>query len=189
MNKTYIDANQLLLDAYELGLQVFDSDFRPDYIVGIWRGGAPVAIAIQELFKYAGVHTDHIAIRTSLYTGINETAERVAVDGHEYLLERVQAGDSILLADDVFDSGRSVAEVVRVLQAGCGSDTLQLRIATPYFKPANNVTELVPDYYLHETDDWLVFPHELHGLTAEEVLRDKPGLGHIRQRVAGLKQG
>lgn len=189
MHKTYIDANQLLLDSYELGLQVLDSDFRPDYIVGIWRGGAPVGIAIQELFEYAGIATDHIAIRTSLYTGINQTMDRVAVDGLEYLLDNAGPDDGVLLADDVFDSGRSVEQVVRQVKKLFGSRAPQLRIATPYFKPANNRTDLVPDYYLHETADWLVFPHELHGLTAEEVRCDKPGLGHIRERLASLHRG
>lgn len=186
INKTYIDANQLLLDSYELALQVLDSDFRPDYIVGVWRGGAPVAIAIHELFEYAGIHTDHIAIRTSLYTGINETNTSVEVEGLAYLVERIKPGQKVLLVDDVFDSGRSVAQVVNDLAKQCQGDTPELRIATPYFKPANNKTELLPDYYMHQSDEWLVFPHELYGLSAAEVLTEKPGLGHIRDRIAAM---
>ncbi len=73
-SKTYIDAQQLLTDSFELGLQILESDFVPDYIVGVWRGCAPVGIAVQELLTYCGVTTDHIAIRTSLYTGVNETS-------------------------------------------------------------------------------------------------------------------
>ena len=38
-----------------------------------------------------------------------------------------------------------------------------------YFKPVRNKTELKPEYFLHETDDWLVFPHELCGLTPDEI--------------------
>ena len=36
-------------------------------------------------------------------------------------------------------------------------------------KPNKNKTNRVPDYYLHETDKWLVFPHELDGLTLDEI--------------------
>ena len=54
-----------------------------------------------------------------------------------------------------------------------------IRIATPWFKPANNQTDLEPDYYLHKSDDWLVFPHELNGLTREEVEANKPRLKAI----------
>jgi uncharacterized protein len=181
--KTYIDAEKLLLDSYELGLQILESDFRPDYIVGVWRGGAPVGIAIQELLKYGGVNSDHIAIRTSHYTGIAETSESVIVHGLHYLIENLNAEDHVLIVDDVFDSGRSIQQVIWDLKEKCRRNAPTFRIATPYFKPSNNKTELVPDYYLFETDAWLVFPHELDGLTAEEVLNDKPGLGHIRDRI------
>jgi hypothetical protein len=33
---------------------------------------------------------------------------------------------------------------------------------------------LVPDFYVRATDHWLVFPHEVHGLTREEILANKP---------------
>ena len=64
--KTYISADQLLDDSYRLGLQILESGFRPNFIVGVWRGGAPIGIAVQELLDYCGVETDHIAIRTSV---------------------------------------------------------------------------------------------------------------------------
>ena len=51
-----------------------------------------------------------------------------------------------------------------------------IRIATPWYKPKKNVTDLVPDYFINETDQWLVFPHELDGLTRDEMIVNKPGL-------------
>lgn len=189
ISKTYIDAHQLLLDSYELGLNVLESDFRPDYIVGVWRGGTPVGIAIQELLEYAGLHTDHIAIRTSHYTGIAKTSESVIVHGLQYLVEKVNAQDNVLIVDDVFDSGRSVQQVILDLESRCRRNTPVFKIATPYFKPSNNKTDLEPDFFLHKTEEWLVFPHELQGLSGEEVLNDKPGLGHIRDRIVKLHPG
>ena len=50
-----------------LAWQVYESGFRPDYIVGVWRGGAPIGIAVQEFLDVLGVKSDHIAIRTSSY--------------------------------------------------------------------------------------------------------------------------
>ncbi len=49
-----------------------------------------------------------------------------------------------------------------------------VRIATVYYKPSRNKTRLVPDFYVRATDEWLVFPHELKGLTREEILANKP---------------
>jgi hypothetical protein len=43
-----------------------------------------------------------------------------------------------------------------------------------YYKPARNRTSVQPDYYVRTTEDWLVFPHELQGLTHEEILANKP---------------
>ena len=54
-----------------------------------------------------------------------------------------------------------------------------IRIAVPWFKPNKNMTEITPDYYLHTTDDWLVFPHELDGLDEKEIFANKPGLEDI----------
>ena len=75
-DKIFISANDLLADSLRLGMQVLDSGFRPTHLVGIWRGGAPVGIAVQELLDYHGHHCDHIAIRTSSYQGIDRQDRR-----------------------------------------------------------------------------------------------------------------
>ena len=38
-------------------------------------------------------------------------------------------------------------------------------------------------YYLHETDKWLVFPHELEGLSAEEIIQNKPELKDLLDKI------
>ncbi len=55
----------------------------------------------------------------------------------------------------------------------------QIRIATPWYKPGNNQTSLKPDYYIHETDQWLVFPHEMKGLEQSEILANKPEMEEL----------
>jgi len=57
-----------------------------------------------------------------------------------------------------------------------------IRIATPWFKPKNNTTELMPDYYIHDTDQWLVFPHELDGLSREEIFENRPGIKELFEK-------
>ena len=76
--KIFISANDLLADSFRLGMQVLDSGFKPTHLVGIWRGGAPVGIAVQELLDYHGQHCDHIAIRTSSYHGIDKQDAHVS---------------------------------------------------------------------------------------------------------------
>ena len=178
--KKFISAEQLLQDSFQLGAAILNSGFTPNFIVGVWRGGTPVGIALQELLDYCGVTTDHIAIRTSYYTGINQTAEHVQVHGLNYIANRVTNKDRLLLVDDVFDTGASMQQIILHLRRECGENIPEVRIATPYFKPENNVTDLIPDYYLYETSQWLVFRHELKGLSKQELLNEKPGIEAIK---------
>lgn len=113
VEKYFIGARELLADSFRLGMQVYESGFRPSFIVGIWRGGSPVGIAVQELLDYFGVETDHIAIRTSLYSGIDERRKRVRVHGLGYVLDNIGHDDGLLIVDDVWDSGRSIREIGR----------------------------------------------------------------------------
>ena len=178
--KYYISPQELLNDSFRLGLEIHRSGFRPDFIVGVWRGGAPVGIAVQEILHVCGVVTDHIAIRTSSYNGIGRREACVRVHGLEYLLSQVERGHRVLLVDDVFDSGRSMEAVLRLLRRSETENSADdIRIATPWFKPGNNETALKPDFFLHETDRWLVFPHELDGLDADEITRYKPGVRRL----------
>ncbi|OLF80674.1 hypoxanthine phosphoribosyltransferase [Maricaulis sp. W15] len=168
--KHYITANALLEDSFRLARQILDSDYRPTHIVGVWRGGAPVGIAVQEWLAHCGLETDHIAIRTASYTGIDQQDRNVRVYGEGYLVDTLEAEDRLLIVDDVYDSGRSIAAVLETLRAKCRRNfPAEARIATVYYKPLRNTTELTPDYFVHESDDWLVFPHEICGLGADEL--------------------
>jgi len=178
--KIYIGAQDLLIDSFRLGLEVYKSGFRPDFIVGVWRGGTPVGIAVQEILDRHGVKTEHIAIRTTSYTGIGQRNKDVQVHGLSYMIKNIDAEDSLLIVDDVFDTGLSIQAVIATLKGKARRNTPRdIRIATPWFKPANNKTAMTPDYTVHETDRWLVFPHELDGLTRDEILDNKPGLREL----------
>ncbi len=188
MNKVFISAQELLEDSFKLALQVYESGFRPDYIVGVWRGGAPVGIAVQELLHVLGTEADHIAIRTSSYTGIGERDKNVRVHGLTYLIKRLESEDSLLIVDDVHDSGLSIEQTIVDLKKACKKNTPEIRVATPYFKPTNNKTGRIPDYFIHETSDWLVFPHEIDGLSEEEVREHRPELAGIIDKIEQLKK-
>ena len=95
------------------------------------------------------------------------------VHGLDYIIDNVNAEDDVLLVDDVFDSGRSVKAIFEKLEAKTRRNMPRMKVATPWYKPAKNVTDITPDYFVHETDAWLVFPHELVGLTQQEILDHK----------------
>lgn len=179
--KTYITARQLLRDSFELGIKILESGFKPSFIIGVWRGGTPVGIAVQELLEFCGVPSDHISIRTSSYTGIGQRNNRVRVHGLDYIVDNINAEDSLLIIDDVHDTGLSIQEIIRQLKLKCRKNTPeQIRVATLYFKPENSRVDFKPDYYLHATNEWLIFPHELAGLNRHEVETLKPDISHIK---------
>ena len=184
--KRFISAQELLEDSYRLGARIINSGFRPDFIVGIWRGGAPVGIAVQEMLEHFEIPTDHISVRTSLYKQIGRPSESVRVHGLGYLVRELNAENQLLIVDDVYDSGRSIEAVIAQLRERTRRNTpQQIKVATPWFKPRSNATERVPDFYLHETDKWLVFPHEVQGLEDAEIAGGKPEIHKIMQDARG----
>lgn len=183
MDKLFIQPAELLRDSFKLAWQVYESGYRPNYIIGVWRGGAPVGIAVQEFLDILQVPSDHIAIRTSYYKGIGETRESVQVYGLNYVIKQVESEDSLLIVDDVHDTGISVQQIISDLQAACKKNTPDIKVATPYYKPSKNKTDRKPDFYIHETEKWLVFPHELAGLTKEEIIQNKPDLSEYFEKI------
>ena len=186
MEKHYIRSEDLIQDSFRLAWQVYEDGYRPNYIIGVWRGGAPIGIAVQEFFSVLGVPSDHIAIRTSHYKGIDDRSTEVQVYGLNYIIKQVESDDSLLIVDDVHDTGISIEKIVSDLQSACKKNTPEIRVATPYFKPSKNKTSRTPDYNLHETDRWLVFPHELDGLSIEEIRANKPEVSDLIEKITKI---
>ena len=183
MDKLFIQSEELLKDSFKLAWQVYESGYRPNYIIGVWRGGAPIGIAVQEFLDVLGVPSDHIAIRTSHYKGMGDRDSKVEVYGLNYIIKQVESEDSLLIVDDVHDTGISIQKIILDLQTACKKNTPEIKVATPYFKPNKNQTNRRPDFYLHETEKWLVFPHELEGLSIEEIIEFKPELADFAEKI------
>ena len=183
MQKQFISEQDLLEDAFRLGVQIYNDGFRPTFVVGLWRGGSAVGIYVQECLQHLGVKTDHIAVRTS-YTGqpdyqrmVADPAANIRVHGTQYLLETLNADDRLLLVDDVSSSGLTLSVVRRRLEQRLKRNMpADVRVATIWNKPASNKSGTMPDYCLHETDAWLVLPYELTGLATAEIERHKPAV-------------
>ncbi len=187
--KKFIDEEQLLQDAYRLGVQIYNSGFRPSFIVGLWRGGSSVGISVQECLQYLGVETDHICIRTS-YRGVDsyqqmvDNAEQeIRIHGTQYLLENLNADDKLLIVDDVMSSGLNVEAVITRLSGRLKRNMPdEVRVAVPWWKPSRKKTQREPDYYLYKTEDWLVMPYEMSGLSEDDIQKNKPYLANLIQR-------
>jgi hypoxanthine phosphoribosyltransferase len=180
MSKNYLTAQGLLEDSFKLAHKILHSGFRPTFIIAVWRGGAPIGIAVQEFLSFHGIHADHIAIRTSSYTGIDNQSREIKVFGLNYLVKNMQYTDHLLIVDDVFDTGRSMEAIISELRRRLRLNTPEdIRIAVPYYKPTRNQTGRAPDYVVHETADWIKFPHSLEGLSVSEIREERPAIYEI----------
>ncbi len=178
--KLYLSAQQLLEDSFQLGARVIKDGFRPTVMIAIWRGGVPMGIAIQELLTWYGIETDHIAIRTSSYSGIDGRSPEIRIHGMNYLIKNCTREDSLLIVDDVFDTGLTIDAVIAHLQEKARLNAPHdIRVAVPYYKPQRSRSSRVPDYYLHETERWLKYPHSLEGLSVDEVATNRPEIYDI----------
>ena len=163
-DKLFIRADDQVRDSFLLAKQIFDSGYIPDALIVLWRGGTPIGVVIHEFLEYKGIQTYHTAIKVETYAGIGE--RRVPrLEQIERLLANVKPTSKLLVIDDIFDSGSTMEKVVEALSP----HVQEIRIATLFYKEESNTTNLVPDYYQRKTESWIVFPHELVGLTEDEI--------------------
>jgi len=170
IKKLFISPDDLRLMSYQLADQIIADGWRPDWLVGIWRGGAPVGCYVHEYLKCFGINCDHIAIRTSLYEGIDKTTAEVKVHSLSYLVENLTPTSKVLFVDDILESGRSMAAIFTTLQDKLGDRIpIDIRIATIFIKNHKNISNHRATYFIKDTTKWIVFPHELEELSLEEI--------------------
>jgi hypoxanthine phosphoribosyltransferase len=140
--------------ARELAETIAADNFRPDAVVGIARGGVALAGALGYALdlKMPG------SLNVEFYTGVGTTLETPIVLPPT-LDQDSFAGKSVLLVDDVADSGRTLKLVVDLLRAR-GSE---VRTVCLYSKPT---TVEEPTYVGKKTSKWIMFPWSSDGTVA-----------------------
>ena len=174
--KQYINATDYLHDTWRLAAAIRKSGWRPDFLMGLWRGGAPVAVAVHEFLKVTGWDLQHIPLKCSSYTGIGENEGEVVFTHGDIVFGMFRAGDRVLVVDDVFDTGKTAAAV----KAKMDALGVEMRLACVYWKPEKNITTLRPDYFVTDVgSEWIVFPHEIEGLSPAEIAEKDPLLAQL----------
>jgi hypoxanthine phosphoribosyltransferase len=67
-------------------------------------------------------------------------------------------GQRVLVVDEVWDTGTTIAAVVERVEMAGGRPTT----AVLHYKPGRSKVELVPDHHVVATDAWVVYPFK-HG--------------------------
>jgi uncharacterized protein len=130
----------------QLAVNVAATGYRPDLILAIARGGLPVGGALG----YALGVKNCATINVEFYTGVGERLDvPVVLPPTPPLVDL--AGLKVLVADDVADSGITLALIRDLVRP----HVAELRTAVLYKKPWSVVE---PDYLWALTDGWIDFP-------------------------------
>jgi hypoxanthine phosphoribosyltransferase len=167
---------EMLLD---IALMIKSSGFRPDFIVGVSRGGWAPGRILSDLLENA--HT--VNIKIEFYVGIGKTSREPVVT--QPLSESI-TNRNVLVVDDVSDSGKSLKVAMEhMLEKGAA----KVKTATVYFKPHSIFK---PDYFAVSTSDWIIFPWErleATNLLIKEARTQGRGLDSVRETLkqCGIK--
>lgn len=170
MKKQFITAEQLQQDCWQ-----FASHLGPkgpfDAILGITRGGAQIAIYIQEVLNLYEQKTIPFAmIHARSYVEPGKAGD-VWVDLPRFLMEKIKQTQSVLIVDDIFDRGKTLEAVLKQIRHTYPGLEKHCKVAALYYKPENRQVTIKPDYYFQKfnTKNWLVLPHELSHLNKDEL--------------------
>jgi hypoxanthine phosphoribosyltransferase len=132
--------------ARALAGQMLDDGYRPDFVLAIARGGLLVGGALGYALDVKNVFTMNV----EFYTGIDERLPMPMI--LPPVPELVDLEDArVLIADDVADTGRTLA----LVQDFCAGKVGEVRSAVLYEKPPSIVR---CDYVWRRTDRWIDFP-------------------------------
>lgn len=162
--KEFISAEDLASGSFALAKKVYDSGFHPDVMVCLWRGGTPVGLIIDEYLRFKNITTQNIVVKAESYIGPGSRKD-VVVENVDMFVSELPPDSKVLIVDDIYDTGFTMKKVCEQF----ARRTKNIKTATLYFKPGKHSAGDGPDFYFLDTDRWIVFPHELVGLTEEEL--------------------
>ncbi|AOP53353.1 MAG: phosphoribosyltransferase [Brevibacterium aurantiacum] len=132
--------------AREMAQTIADSDYDPEIVIAIARGGLLPAGALA----YALGLKLSDAINVEFYTDVHETLPDPILLAPMLDIDAIK-GKKLLVVDDVADSGRTLALVLELLK----KHGAEAQSAVIYAKSASIID---PDFVWKRTDQWIVFP-------------------------------
>jgi uncharacterized protein len=138
--------DDLGVGARELAETIYADGYVPDMVLAIARGGLLVAGALG----YALGVKNTFTMNVEFYTGVDERLDMPMILPPVPDLVDLE-GARVLVADDVADTGRTLA----LVKEFCAGKVGEVRCAVLYEKPQS---ELKCEYFWRRTDRWIDFP-------------------------------
>ncbi|HEY8239467.1 MAG TPA: phosphoribosyltransferase family protein [Candidatus Limnocylindrales bacterium] len=147
--KTYVSWDDLDEMVGSLAEQV-GTDY--DVVLAITRGGLVPAGMLAYRLGFRNI----LVAAVVYYDDAGQPAEQPTF--FQFPSDPLLHDRRVLIIDEVWDTGTTIAAVVGRVELAGGRPTT----AVLHYKPARSKVELVPDYHVAATDDWVVYPFK-HG--------------------------
>lgn len=121
-----------------------------DALLVVTRGGMIPACLISQRRNWRNI----LVAAVQFYTGIGTTRDTPVF--LQFPADPLIAGKKLLVIDDIWDSGKTIAAVKQRLDTAGAT----YAVAVLHFKPGSSRVEGQPDFYAAETDQWIVYPWE-----------------------------
>lgn len=166
MTDLYVTWSEYHHKIEKLAVKIYKSNWQFDHIVCLAKGGLRVGDILCRLYDKP------LAILSAASYEGEKNQERGEIKFSQHLStiypladhSQEIAGLSILLVDDLVDSGISLRESVNWLKTRYAKNILEIRTAVIWYK---NTTIEIPDYYVDYLPDnpWIHQPFELYEQT------------------------
>lgn len=169
-------------DSFTLARKIYDSGYRPTVQATLLWGGVAVGNYVYNFLK-DGLGVDireHLPVRCRVSYESQEELDNlegmVAVDtgiGFMDLLRAVKPNDKLLIVDEVCQTTSTLLRIRNDVLRQYGNSTRpQVRTVVLHFKPEEARSNYQPDFYLHETNDWVVYSWGIDlNMSDEEIVR------------------
>ncbi len=147
----YVPHELFVADVLAVGEQLDSEGWRPDFLVGIGRGGLVPAAYLSHRTAIPMLSVDH----SSGEPGFGD-------DLLAKLAAKLRAGSRLLIVDDINDSGGTIAYLREAIEERAGTDADRLRVAVL----VSNIRSIARVEYHSRLIDrsvdkrWFVFPWE-----------------------------
>jgi hypoxanthine phosphoribosyltransferase len=174
MGFEFLTWNHMYAVLLSLARKIIKTEFVPDVIVGVSRGGWIPARVLCDLLGCPML----ASVGVEFYMGVGQRK------GQPRLIQPLSvtvSGKKVLVVDEVADTGKSLKLVKEhVIKEG----SKDVRTVTIYTKPW---TTLEPEYHQKKTSRWIIFPWEIMETTRSivagstwEKTRELDDLEHAR---------
>ena len=157
MKKVFKSWQEIDANCVQLAVNILKSDWRPDYIVGLTRGGLTPAVLLSHLLEVP-MHTLKVQLRD-----LNADYEHNA-----WMPEDVTEGKNILIVDDINDTGDTLAWIrddweKSVFQGDIAyhwHKRIRVAVLVNNMASRESVDWHIDEINKAEDDSWICFPWE-----------------------------